>query len=84
MTGKVGGWIKHTGIAAKKSQVRPGGKGMYQIALKKADCVTFTPVELDKTDMSIAAVPVSESDRKLFGLSEKTARLPGYRHYCRQ
>jgi hypothetical protein len=65
-------------------QARICENGIYQIALKKGDRVTFTRVELEKTDLSIAPIPVNESDHNLFGLNEKTTRLPGHKHYYKE
>jgi hypothetical protein len=76
--------ITINGFAATKKQARVGEDGMYQIALKKGQSVTFTPVALDKTDLSIQPIPVNEADRNLFGLNEKTTRLPGHKHYYRK
>ncbi|WP_372808934.1 glycosyl hydrolase family 95 catalytic domain-containing protein [Pontiella sp.] len=72
------------GKPAEKKQVRIDEDGMVQLALKKGDTVIFTPVALDKTDRSIAPVPVGEANRNLFGLNEKTTRLPGHKFYYKQ
>ncbi len=72
------------GIAADKQQVRQGESGTYEITLSKGDRVTFTPVGLNETDLTIESIPVSEANRNLFGLSEKTSRLPGHVFYYRQ
>ncbi len=72
------------GNVAKKQQVRQWESGMYEIALNKGDRVTFTPVELDEADLTIEPIPVSAANRNLFGLNEKTSRLPGHAFYYRQ
>ena len=72
------------GSPVKKMQARVVEDGMYQIALKKGYHVTFTPIELKKTDLSIEPVPMSEKDCNLFGLNEKIIRLSGYRHYYKK
>ena len=72
------------GISAKKNQVRQGESGMYEVALKKGDRITFTPVALKKTDLSIQPIPVNGADHNLFGLNEKTTRLPGHKHYYKK
>ena len=61
-----------------------GAASMYEITLNKGDRVTFTLVELDEADLTIEPIPVSEANRNLFGLSEKTSRLPGHAFYYRQ
>ena len=72
------------GVSANKNQVRVTDQGLYEIALKKGETVTFTPVALDETDLSVQPIPVSEADRNLFGLSEKTTRLPGHKFYYKK
>lgn len=72
------------GVAAAKKQVRIGKGGMYQIALKKGQSVTFVPIVPEKTELTVKPIPVSEADRNLFGLNEKTTRLPGHKHYYRK
>ena len=69
------------GIVANQQQVRQGERGMYELTLKVGDRVTFTPVELDEANLTIEPIPVSEANRNLFGLNEKTTRLPGHQHY---
>ena len=69
------------GSVATKEQARVGEGGVHQIALKKGQNVTFTSVALEETDLSIQPIPVNEADHNLFGLNEKTTRLPGHRHY---
>jgi hypothetical protein len=69
------------GKAAQKQQVRVLEDGMFQIALKKGEEATFTPIALEKTDLAIAPVPVREQEQNLFGFSEKTTRLPGHGYY---
>ena len=54
---------------------------MYEVAIDKDDVVVFTPNILSETDLSIAPIPIKKSDRNLFGLSEKTRRLPGHACY---
>ena len=58
--------------------------GMYEITLNIGDRVTFTPVDLDEADLTIEPIPVSKAIRNLFGLSDKTSRLPGHAFYYRQ
>ncbi|VGO18338.1 glycosyl hydrolase family 95 catalytic domain-containing protein [Pontiella sulfatireligans] len=72
------------GKSAQKKQVSERDDGVYEIALKKGDRVTFTPVDLKQADLSIAPITVRETDRNLFGLSEKTTRLPGHKFYYKK
>lgn len=55
--------------------------GSYKLPLKKGETATFTPVALAQTDLSIQPISIDESGRNLFGLNDKTTRLPGYDHY---
>lgn len=71
-------------------EVRQGGRihkteqGFYEIDLRKGETATFTPVALEKADLRIEAIPVSKADSNLFGLSEKTTRLPGHHFYFKE
>lgn len=69
------------GAPAPATQVRRTETGFFEIALKKGEMVTFTPVALEKADLKIEPIPVSEADRNLFGLSTKTERMPGHAYY---
>lgn len=55
--------------------------GFYEIALNKGESVSITAESLKDTDMRIEALPVADEDKNLFGLSPKTARLPGHQFY---
>ncbi len=72
------------GVPAKKKQVEVLAGGMYQIELAKGDSVTFTPVPLEKADLSIEPIPVDEAGVNLFGLNDKTTRLPGHQYYYKE
>ena len=72
------------GKAARREQVQLGENEMYEVAINEGDHVTFTPVALNQADLTIASIPVNEADRNLFGLNEKTTRLPGHKHYYRK
>ncbi|MDF7809322.1 hypothetical protein P4E94_17895 [Pontiellaceae bacterium B12219] len=69
------------GEPAMKKQVRVFEDGMYQIAIGQGDSVIFTAVPLEEADLTIEPIPVGEKEHNLFGLNEKTERLPGYEHY---
>ncbi|MDF7800127.1 hypothetical protein P4C99_11680 [Pontiellaceae bacterium B1224] len=72
------------GEPAKKKQVRVLDGGMFQIALQQGDTVVFTPVALEETDFTIRPIAVADESKNLFGLSEKTERLPGHQHYYKK
>jgi hypothetical protein len=76
--------IHINGTPAKGNQVRKNDEGLYHVAITKGDTVMFTPVALEDSDLSITPIPVSEADRNPLGLSEKTMRLPGHRHYYKK
>jgi len=71
------------GMAANRQQVRQGERGVYEIAIKWAIALPSHP-ELDEADLTIEPIPVSEANRNLFGLSDKTTRLPGHKSYYRE
>ena len=54
---------------------------MLQLKLEKGDVAILTPTTLELTDLSIQPIPVADKDHNLFGLSEKTTRLPGHTFY---
>lgn len=56
-------------------------KGLYEIDLKEGEIVIFTPVALNKTDLTIDAIAIAEEDHHLFGLSKKTEHLPGHQNF---
>ncbi|MGJ8643786.1 MAG: glycosyl hydrolase family 95 catalytic domain-containing protein [Luteolibacter sp.] len=58
--------------------------GSFEIPLKKGQSVTFSPSALEQVDFTIQPIPVGEADRNLFGLNEKTTRLPGHQHYHKE
>lgn len=62
-------------------RVRKNIQGFYEIDLKKGDTAILTPVALADTDLRIDAIPVRAADCNLFGLNEKTIRLPGDHFY---
>ncbi|MDF7806338.1 hypothetical protein P4E94_02740 [Pontiellaceae bacterium B12219] len=69
------------GTAVQHDQVRIDEDGITELSLKKGDVAIFTPVALEETDLNIQPVPVRAEDQNLFGLSEKTKRLPGHQNY---
>lgn len=73
--------VSINGKAAEEGQVTKLEGGVYVIAINQGDRVTFTPMALEKTDWNIGPIPVSDADRNLFGLNQKTSRLPGHHFY---
>ncbi len=55
--------------------------GMYEIDLQKGETVIFTPVALNKADLSIEAIEIGEENYHLFGLNKHTERLKGHEYY---
>jgi hypothetical protein len=70
--------VTATAIISKKAP------NEFEIALKKGESVILSPVSLKDTDLKIEALPVAEKDQNLFGLSEKTTRLPGHQFYYKK
>ncbi len=56
-------------------------RGFYEIAISKGESVIITSKPLKDTDVGIEALPVADENKNLFGLSEKTTRLPGHNYY---
>ncbi len=69
------------GRVVTSGKVREIDEGLYEIKLSKGETAILTPVDLKSTDLQIEPIPVSESNRNLFGLSKKTERLPGHKFY---
>ena len=69
------------GALAVAPKVRRTETGFYEIDLKRGEAVTFTPDALEKADLKIEPLPVSEADSHLFSLNAKTERLPGHQFY---
>lgn len=66
------------------AQIKMQKHGYYEVGLKKGQSVTFTPVPIAAADLTIRPIAVAEEQRNLFGLSEKTTRLPGHQYYDRE
>lgn len=73
--------ITINGTLATDAQLESLSEGFYELALKKGDIAIISTRDLADADLSIQPLPVSEAERNLFGLSEKTERLPGHANY---
>jgi hypothetical protein len=71
-------------INGAKAKATRHADGVFEVDLKKGETAIFTPFAFDETDLLITPIPVSETDRNLFGLNEKTTRLPGHQHYYKE
>ena len=69
------------GKKAKRSQVKKTDDGFYELALKAGDTAMLTPAKWSQVELRIQALPVAEAKRNLFGLNDKTTRLPGHQYY---
>ncbi|MDF7823548.1 hypothetical protein P4B35_05945 [Pontiellaceae bacterium B12227] len=76
--------ISINGIPAPKEKFQCLEDGFYRVELKKGETVAFTREPFAKTDFSIQPIPVSAGEQNLFGLSEKTTRLPGHKNYYKK
>lgn len=72
------------GNAATALQANKNADGFYEITIKKDDQVILSRTSLEDTDLTIKPIPVDETKRNLFGLSEKTLRLPGHEFYFKE
>ncbi|MCM2375058.1 glycosyl hydrolase family 95 catalytic domain-containing protein [Aporhodopirellula aestuarii] len=68
-------------IGGSPAEATVRADGSYELSLEKGETVTFSAGSLALSDMTINPIPVAEADRNLFGLNEKTKRLPGHQHY---
>ena len=59
----------------------PDSNRLYTVPLKKGETVIFANSELEEVDFAIQPIPVAAEQQNLFGLNEKTTRLPGHVHY---
>jgi len=73
--------ISINGMRVESSQVTHSASGFYDLALKKGDIATLTPLALEKAELRIEAKSVAEKDRHLFGFNDKTMRLTGHNYY---
>ncbi|MGB1127420.1 MAG: discoidin domain-containing protein [Opitutales bacterium] len=76
--------ISINGKRPKRGQVQAAAGGFSHIKLDKGDTVIFTSVKLKNADLRIEPLPVKEADRHLFGLNDKTLRLPGHNYYHKE
>lgn len=72
------------GVLATSDQVHQTADGFREINLDKGDSVILSRNTIEKTDLQIKAIPVKDTHRNLFGLSQKTLRLPGHRFYFKE
>ncbi|MEP4078342.1 glycosyl hydrolase family 95 catalytic domain-containing protein [Haloferula sp.] len=72
------------GAPATSDQARLGKDGLYEIKIGKGSHATFTRKSLKDTDFKIEPLPFAEEKHNLFGLSDKTTRLPGHQHYYKE
>ena len=72
------------GALATSDQVHQTANGFREINLSKGDSVILSRNTIEKTDLQIKAIPVKDTHRNLFGLSQKTLRLPGHRFYFKE
>jgi hypothetical protein len=69
------------GVLAKADQAIKDSAGFYHISSVQGDVVTFTALDIAKVDLSVNPTPVKKSKQNMFGLNEKTKRLPGDGYY---
>ncbi|MGJ8672915.1 glycosyl hydrolase family 95 catalytic domain-containing protein [Rubritalea sp.] len=72
------------GKTATPAQILENQDGMYHLDLKKGQVAVFSAKDIKDLNMSVQPIPISEAQHNLFGLSEKTKRLPGHKQYYRK
>ena len=71
-------------IDGSPATINSRADGGYEVPLKQGETVTFAPVAFEQVDLTIKPIPVAEANRNLFGLNEKTTRLPGHQQYYKE
>ena len=77
-------YIAINGKKADPSKVHETELGFYHIDLKKGETATLSPAPLEPQELAIKPIKVTEENRNLFGLSDKTRRLPGHSFYFKK
>ncbi|MDQ8195646.1 discoidin domain-containing protein [Coraliomargarita sp. SDUM461004] len=71
-------------VNGRELQLQTSGDGLYKLPLRKGETALITATALSQTDLTIEAIPVASESLNLFGLNEKTTRLPGHQHYYKE
>jgi hypothetical protein len=69
------------GKLADNSLVRKDENGFFHIELAKGERALFTLPHISQGDLFINSQDIEKSQQNLFGLSEKTTRLPSHTYY---
>ncbi|MEP4889956.1 MAG: hypothetical protein ABJV04_08015 [Aliiglaciecola sp.] len=69
------------GKLADNSLVRQGENGFLHIALAKGERVLLMSPHISQTDLFIRSEDIEKSQQNLFGLNQKTTRLPSHKFY---
>ncbi len=69
------------GKLADNSLVKKDDKGFFHIELAKDERVLFMAPQITQSDLFITSSDIEKSQQHLFGLSEKTTRLPSHQFY---
>jgi hypothetical protein len=72
------------GTLATTEQFKVLSDGFYEIKLKQGDVAIMSLRDCADMDLSIQPLPVPAAERNLFGLSQKTERLPGHSYYFKE
>ncbi|OUS72894.1 hypothetical protein B5G52_06840 [Pseudoalteromonas sp. A601] len=69
------------GKLADTTLVRQDENGFFHIELAKGERVLFMSPHISQKDLFISSQDIEKSQQNLFGLSEKTKRLPSHTYY---
>ncbi|MBU2877945.1 MULTISPECIES: glycosyl hydrolase family 95 catalytic domain-containing protein [Aliiglaciecola] len=72
------------GKLANETQAFRDDSGFYQIKLSKGERAILTKANIENTALSIKPTPINPEEWNMFGLNEKTKRLPGHHYYYKR
>ena len=72
------------GKLASKELFEQDKDGFFHITLSRGERVLFLDPETTESDLNISSRDIKKSDQNLFGLNDKTTRLPSHSYYYKQ
>ena len=72
------------GKLADKSLVKKDEKGFVHVELAKGERVLFMSPNVTQKELFITSSDIEKSQQNLFGLSNKTTRLPSHSYYYKE
>lgn len=69
------------GQLADAKRIKEDGNGFYHVDLAKDERVLFMSPQASESDLVITSLNLAKSEQNLFGLNDKTTRLPSHSFY---